>query len=221
MNIFPVKNNFQVKLIAATLMVVDHASLVFDFALGRILGRLSFPLFLWIVVQGSVHTKNFRAYQYRLLGLAVISQPLVFSMTHRIILNPVFNLWLVLWAIWAIDRCRGKLVYLIVFASVFTSYGPYGIALGLLFKKYPFFYERQRLSDTANKITWWLAFILLNLIWGVVSPIQMWALAFGVFVPALHSVRKRGCKARWFYWIYPLHIVGLLLFQRFMVASGH
>ncbi|MFB2968893.1 TraX family protein [Aerosakkonema sp. BLCC-F183] len=68
---------FQIKVLAALLMLVDHIGAIFFpkiFVL-RIVGRLSFPLFAWLIGQGEKHTKNFKLYLVRLIILGLISQP--------------------------------------------------------------------------------------------------------------------------------------------------
>ena len=70
--------NYHLKLLAAATMVIDHVGVVFypDNDWLRIVGRISFPLFVWLLVQGETHTRNVWQYGLRLAALGVLSQPL-------------------------------------------------------------------------------------------------------------------------------------------------
>ncbi len=61
-------NNYQIKVLAAILMLVDHISMVLfpSITIFRIIGRFSFPLFILLLVDGEQHTQNFGQYCLRL-----------------------------------------------------------------------------------------------------------------------------------------------------------
>ena len=75
-------SSFALRLIAAVTMVLDHLGICLlarDPAspLGaglRVVGRISFPLFVFLVVEGCSRTRSRRAYLGRLLALAVLAQ---------------------------------------------------------------------------------------------------------------------------------------------------
>ena len=76
------------KIIAMGTMAVDHmaVSMIYLYGHGadpiwsevgiamRLVGRMAFPLYGFLLVQGFLYTKNWRAYLLRILGLAVISE---------------------------------------------------------------------------------------------------------------------------------------------------
>jgi len=66
------------KLTALVLMLVDHlgASLYPGIFELRVIGRMALPLYAWCLVVGCVKTHSPVRYGLRLMGLAVISQPL-------------------------------------------------------------------------------------------------------------------------------------------------
>ncbi len=66
------------KALALILMLIDHMGVVLfgNLAEMRVIGRMAFPLYAWCLVVGSVKTHNPWKYGLRLLGLALISQPL-------------------------------------------------------------------------------------------------------------------------------------------------
>ncbi len=71
----PGLTGFWLKIIALVLMTVDHIGLFFAFAGApvwlRWLGRLSAPLFFFLLAQGFVHTHSRRRYLGRLYGCSV------------------------------------------------------------------------------------------------------------------------------------------------------
>ena len=67
-------NSFQLKVIALVSMVVDHMGVVFfpDQVWMRMVGRISMPIFVFMLVEGYKRTKNLRKYQIRLVVAAVV-----------------------------------------------------------------------------------------------------------------------------------------------------
>lgn len=71
---------FQLKIIALITMISDHAGLMFhgyngaDLSWMRVMGRISFPLFAFLISEGCRHTRSMSKYMLRLLSFALISQ---------------------------------------------------------------------------------------------------------------------------------------------------
>ncbi|MBD1912417.1 MULTISPECIES: TraX family protein [unclassified Leptolyngbya] len=207
----PPLTNYHIKLLAAALMVVDHVGVIFfpELPILRVIGRFSFPLFAWLLVQGEQYTHHMPRYLLRLIAWGFISHP-VYLWAFEISepdLNILFSL-----ALGALCL-RGRRQYpqwelpIWVGGGVLAelshaSYGFYGIGAIALIRTY--------------KLTalWWLFWILLHLFtelqWGynqlpaVLSPL-IFHLTNG----------ERGAKARWFYLFYPAHllILGLIHLQ--------
>ena len=71
-----ISSNF-LKIIACILMVIDHAAVIFIGeapSLWRGIGRLSFPIFAFMIAEGAIRSKNRLKYVLRLLVFAVISE---------------------------------------------------------------------------------------------------------------------------------------------------
>ena len=69
-------NSFILKMIAIITMVIDHVGAVL-FPMNmmfRYIGRISFPLFVFLLVEGSIHTSKIRKYELRMFLFALISE---------------------------------------------------------------------------------------------------------------------------------------------------
>jgi len=81
----------------------------------RRIGRVTFPLFCFVLVEGFVHTRSKPKYALRMLAFAVISEvPYDFALHNGVIsytsqLNVIFTLLLAFCALWLADEL-GKLV---------------------------------------------------------------------------------------------------------------
>lgn len=108
-------SNFDLKLIAIITMTIDHIGVVFGtpfYNLLRAVGRLSFPIFAFLLTEGYVHTKSFSKYFLRLLVLALISEVIydyVFfdSFIYRGENNIFFTLALGLLTLFLLDKSKG------------------------------------------------------------------------------------------------------------------
>jgi hypothetical protein len=205
-----VLTNYHIKLLAALLMVIDHVGAVLlpDLAILRMLGRLSFPLFAWLLVQGEIHTRKVGKYALRLLGLGLISQPIYIITFQVYSLNILFTLLLGLiclrldrtfphWRpfIW-VGGCLGA-------TAAELEYGAYGVALIALIR----YFKPHWL--------WWAVWIGLHWLIGIALPIVGNAQFLAGFAALIFVManQQRGAKARWFYWFYPIHLLILVLIR--------
>lgn len=202
--------NSSIKLLAALLMVVDHIGAILypNFFLLRVLGRFSFPLFGWLLVQGEKHTTNFRRYVLRLLWLGILSQPiymLAFEVQRPNILFTLVTGLLCLHLGRTFPRWQ---LFIWIAAGVLAAatdmeYGSYGIAVIALIG----WFEPSWM--------WWMGWLLLHLITWLVFPSIGQLQTPVMLAPLLFSLAnyQQGAKARWFYLFYPLHLLVLFLIK--------
>lgn len=79
------------KLLAILSMLIDHigAALLPGQAWMRIVGRVAFPLFAYCIAVGACYTRSMPRYLFRLLIMALISQPLYVLALHHV--SPVMH----------------------------------------------------------------------------------------------------------------------------------
>ena len=149
------------KVIAILLMLIDHTGAVIfpDAIIPRLIGRLSFPIFAYLIMVGYTKTKSFSKYLTRLFIFAALSQipfSLAFGEKFTLLsfsdfivffvgspnphLNVFFTLALGLLAIRVWDKEELKFGRIIIILSLaitaeilHTDYGMYGIAMILVF----------------------------------------------------------------------------------------
>lgn len=206
--------NYHIKLLAALLMLIDHAGVVLfpDTEVLRVIGRFSFPLFAWLLVQGERHTTNFSKYALRLLGLALVSQPIYMLIFQVQQLNILFLLLLGLLCLrfarafprWQIVVWLGAGVLATLIGIEYAGYGIALIALIGWFK--PTLWH------------WWIGWLLMHLVTWTVDPDLAQSQASALLAPLLFYLTRdqRGARARWFYLFYPFHLLALLLIERWI-----
>lgn len=101
-------NGNSIKIIAAVTMVIDHFGLIFFPSVGilRIIGRLSFPLFAFMIAEGTRYTKNKVKYISMIAALGIICQIPVIIMDGDFHWNVLITFTLAIAIIYAIDYCK-------------------------------------------------------------------------------------------------------------------
>lgn len=199
--------NYAIKLLAAATMLIDHIGVVFfPDAIGlRIVGRLSFPLFIWLLVQGETHTRDIWRYGLRLTALSIVTQP-IYQLTFGTARpNILFELLLGLVCLrLARNFPRFEMPIWLGAAGLSTGldlgYGSYGIGLLVLTR----YFRRDWL--------WAMLWVGFHWLWAWIDgPFQLPAIA--VLLIFWFAKGDRGPKARWFYVFYPAHLALLWLIR--------
>lgn len=139
--------------LAMITMLIDHLGFAFfqDERILRLIGRIAFPIYCYMLVVGYQHTRSKSKYSVRLLILALLSQfPFMYAF-NIVNLNVIFTLLFGLLLLIALDklpslsnkifRVLPLLLSIILIAitawiaqSLHTDYGAYGILLILIFR---------------------------------------------------------------------------------------
>lgn len=205
---------YHLKLIAALTMLMDHVGYVFypDVEVLRVIGRVSFPVFVWLLVQGEAHTKNVWRYGARLGMLALVSQPVYNAAFDVSQLNILVQLMLGLACLRAL-RLQLEQAIPVVAMSILVAgvlplgYGIYGMGLVLLIRYF------------RSGFLWWICWVGYHLCWALLGLENQLPV---ILVPVLFMAfnGERGSKARWFYGFYPGHLLVLALMSRYVAISA-
>lgn len=219
------------KIIACLTMLVDHTAVVFGLSMWlRVIGRLAFPIYCFLLTEGMHHTRNAKRYLLRLFTMAILSEPV-----YDLVLYPGRGIWLhqnVLWTLFlggAMLWCMGKtekyvwkILLIVPFALLaqlmrasYGSSGIYMIALFALCRGLP--EEKPVLALGLLGINGLMNSAAVTL-FGLAIPVQLFAVL--ALIPIfLYSGEKRS-KSRalcWvFYFFYPLHLLALSALSRYV-----
>ncbi len=204
-------SSFTLKWIAIITMLIDHVGAVLypQYLYLRIIGRISFPIFCFLLVEGALHTSNIRKYEMRLLVFALLSEiPFDYVFFGKLTLehqNVFFTLFIGLVMIEVIRYGKagnfpfGAFIVAIMAAELLgTDYG----AGGILFIACFYWLHEQKLLKQ-------VAFVALNLLY---FGIGVQAYAGLAAIPMLLYNEKQGAKMKYFFYLfYPVHLLILYL----------
>lgn len=216
---------FSLKIIALITMIIDHFAFlnIFDnfYLLFRCIGRISFPLYIFIITESLFYTKDRKKFLKHLLLFAFISQ-IPFSIyfgTPILDLNVLFTLFLGSLMVVLAEKCiespKQKNIYLLSFIMIISLFinsdygfvGSYSILFIYLAKRY-----------TKNKnLTSSLSLILLSMcLYGINSIYFIFACIPAVLVYFYNGLLGRKLK-KFFYWSYPVHLAIFFLIKTFIL----
>ena len=208
--------SYQLKWIAIETMVIDHMGAILypTEMVFRYIGRVSFPIFCFLLVEGFCHTHDIFGYMARLGAFALMSEipyDLAFNgevleFTHQ---NVFFTLLLGVILMYVLEKGgewpqKAVEVLLVMWMAVFfhTDYGYRGILLIFIFYQL----RRFRWAKLGCGAAW-------NLIWN--RSIQGYG-AFAMIPIALYN-GSRGKKMKYFFYIfYPAHLLILFVISRYI-----
>ena len=208
------------KLIAAAAMVVDHAGLMFfpGNLLPRILGRLAYPIFAFMIAEGSKYTRSRKKYFLQLFLLAVVCQIVYFFVDGSLYLSILFTFSLSQLLIFALQALKasptwktgtlfaGAVLVVYLLNRIFTiDYGFWGSMV-------PLFAALPHGTRFDNKYTG-IAFLGVGLVLLSVSlgGWQIWSLA-ALPLLLLYSGKRGKWRMKYFFYIfYPTHLALLQL----------
>ncbi len=215
-----------VKIIALISMFIDHVGaavlgkmalspfMLDVYRMSRYIGRMAFPLFCFLLVEGFLHTRDVKKYLLRLGIFAIVSEvPFDLAISGRVLefghQNVFFTLYLGLLAIYILDEVRKRRLHrawylflpvtLLVADILDTDYSSAGVLVILTMYLLK---DRKWLSILAGCV-------LLYLFYGTTELAALVAI-----VPILLYNGKRGASLKYlFYCFYPVHLIVLYLIR--------
>ena len=190
------------KWIALLSMLIDHIGVIYlsygshallsVYSLSRYIGRLSFPLFCFLLVEGFYHTGNLRKYVQRMLGFAFLAEiPYDLAIYGKIVKldgqNVLFTFVIGLLVMWMLTKVE------------LWSIPMYGI---VLFGCAAAYLLRVDYS--------WYGIVLL--FWQPASLVALLCIQW------YNGERGRGNRTV-FYWFYPVHLLILYVLQYILMPA--
>ncbi len=104
MNFKGLTNN-QLKIIAMLSMLIDHIGLILfpQIKLFRIIGRIAFPIFAYMIAEGCIYTRNKLKYLFSLASLGILCQVFYFLNASSLYMNVLITFTLSVILILSID----------------------------------------------------------------------------------------------------------------------
>ena len=206
-------SSFMLKLLAMAAMAVDHTgAILFPGNLTlRLIGRLSFPIYCFLLAEGFVHTSSRKRYLMRLGLWGIVSEPVfdyafsgrLWAWEHQ---NVLFTLFLGLCALCLLEglstserQWPGLIAALLPAAAaemLMTDYGGFGVLLIVVF----YVCRNRRGAGIFSFVLFNTAFSLTG------SQIQLAAAAAGLSIGLYNGKRGKRLPGWLFYAFYPVHL---------------
>ncbi len=223
--------------IGMALMLCDHlwATVIPGNDWMGYLGRLTFPVFAFLIAEGYRHTSNLKAYKKRLLIFGLISEiPFNMIMMSSVIYpfqqNVMFTFLIALWAIEGYEKGRAKLsswkgwlrmlgqplLCYIIGTISFVDYGGRGVLMVLGF----YIFRNSKIGQLAM-----LLFLNYFLIKGQMIPVDIFGMEYMIKLQSMSILAlpiiwlyngKKGKGPNIGYWFYPVHMLILGLWMMYL-----
>jgi len=233
-------SSFALHVLAMALMLCDHLwATIFPYLDWlTCLGRIAFPIFAFMAVEGYFHTRSFRRYMLRLLGFAFVSE-IPFNLMYASSVSYIFHqnvLWTFLLGLGLIRlmeaarerfrtpgylaACAGCCLLGFLLGTVtFVDYYGAGVLTVLMF-------YLLRKPTVLNRLlqALFLYFVFVKLIGGYYYSVMLFGREYEVFreafcllalIPIWLYKGRQGYHAKWFQWFcyafYPAHMLVVYL----------
>lgn len=206
-------DNFTLKMIAIISMVIDHVGYIFldygttQYAVFRGIGRIAFPIFCFLIVEGFHHTRSHVNYLIRLCIFALLSEipfdlafrGTWFDLSHQ---NVFITLAFGLASIFCLEEMNNRRLFIIplvaMWAAAYLVHCDYGIGGVLLINM---FYLTKK-SPWMRVV---LTALIMYLFYGPSELCGLIALPLIMLYNGKHGTSLKMI----FYWFYPVHLLVL------------
>lgn len=209
----------QLKIIALIAMTLDHIGVVLlpRLTILRIIGRIAFPIFAWMIAEGCQYTHNRKKYLLAMWGLATTCQLIYFFAMGSLYMSVLVSFGFAIGLIYLIDFARqhsgaAYLAALAAFCGIFflcrilpdwmpstdyaIDYGLWGILLPVLV-----YFEKEKAGKLRNFAVG-LALIALEF-----GGFQWFSLLALPLLATYNGTRGKRKLKYLFYIYYPAHLV--------------
>ncbi|MDR3215486.1 MAG: conjugal transfer protein TraX [Bacilli bacterium] len=197
-------NAFQLKIIALISMTIDHIGyfLFPNIIILRIMGRLSFVIFAYMLVNGYLHTSNKVKHGLIILGLGILFDIILLCINSFITTNIFTTLGLGYFLVMYFDEKKYYLVIPILIIGAFLplDYGLYGL---LLILSCYLCFNNISLLLIIN-----IGLIMILSQFNIINNLQLYS-SIGILLLYLYNNKKGQSLKYFFYAYYPLHIIFL------------
>jgi len=216
----------QLKIIAAIAMVIDHiGSYLFpQMMLLRIIGRLAYPIFAFMIAEGFEHSKNRRRYLMRMVAMAVLLQ-----LVYGIVMKSLYQCIFVTFSL-SIALCM-------VADNAMKRTNPLNLIL-LALSVIGVWFVTTILPDALNKTDFWIDYgffgvmlpvtvfmaktkraklfiftVMLCFLWMTYGYVQVFALMTVPLIALYNGEKGKLRMKNFFYIFYPAHMVVIYLIK--------
>lgn len=223
-------STFVLKLIAIITMLIDHIGVTLVpqntllYIIMRCIGRLAFPIFVFLIVEGFHHTKDIKKYLIRLGAFALISEipfDLAFfgetlEFSHQ---NIFFTLFLGLLLIYLMSMIEKKYIKQIFLSNLFDGLLTLAFCLIAILLQVDYHFAGILLIVAfylfrGNKPLLILSILIVS--GSILGDINI--LAVLAMIPIAFYNGEKGKNAKYlFYIFYPAHLLLLALIQIFIL----
>lgn len=216
------------KIIAMLSMLIDHAGLYLfgDNVIMRTIGRISLPIFAYMIAEGCTYTKNRAKHLAMIAGLGIICQAVSVVMMGRWYMNILITFSLSIAIIYSIDALLEKGQPLVkafavlalaaiaffvfalprIFEDFVIDYKEFGVLLPVLL-----YYTKGRWRKLLGLTVMLLAMTAVS-----TRPTQ-WVCLAAVPLLALYNGKRGKMNLKYlFYIFYPTHLVLLYVIDEFL-----
>lgn len=221
--IFSLSGN-TLKIIAALSMLIDHMGIILfpDIEFLRIIGRLAFPIFSFMIAEGCKYTKNKPRYFLSVFSLALLCQIFYFIFSKSLYMSILVTFSLSILTIYSLDYLKSVLfskdstfsqkffafsLFFITVLIVYTlniflkiDYGFWGCMAGV------FASILKKASDSLRVFIFGIGLLILALSSGTIQIFSLLSLPLLLLYSGKRGKRK---MKSFFYIFYPLHLVVL------------
>ena len=201
------------KIIAMIAMLCDHAAVIlFDYdPTLRLIGRLAYPLYAFLIAEGCRHTSGKLFYFLRIFALGTVCQAVYYFVDKSLYLNILLTFSVSILLIYFLQSARKNAILTAIFLGVLAwlwiwlgklsgygikfDYGFYGIMLPVLIS----------VGDNKRERSI-IAFAGLFVLAQAMGGNQMWSLLSIPLILLYNGRRGKWNMKTFFYLFYPVHL---------------